>query len=97
MATASLPAPSDGVIRQRLSHRARETSHKMRAIIPRHVPLIFPPQEGFVDERGALEGVVRSFSAEVDFREAKQLVVVGPNHFVERFGSIRRHCNRSLR
>src|SRR3954464_11470074 len=56
---AFLSAPRDRVIRQGLTHRARKNSQEMSAIFPRRSLLMLEPQKSFVDESGALEGMIR--------------------------------------
>src|SRR6476659_947603 len=90
LAAALFAAARDRVIRQGLAHRARENSQEMRAIFPQGIRLIFQTQESLMDESRPLERVPQSLAPEIDFRQAKQLVVISPDHLVERPGNSRR-------
>ena len=64
-----------GVVHQDLTHEARGNGNEMRAVLQFHRLTSQQPQVGLVDQRRALQGVIRALGLEVVVRQAPQLFV----------------------
>jgi hypothetical protein len=66
---------SDGVVRKRLTHHAREDSHDMTRVPPVEIRLLLEPQIGLVHQGGRLQRVREAFAPQVGSRERTQLII----------------------
>jgi hypothetical protein len=64
-----------GVVHQNPADHLRRNPEEVRTVLPPHTALIDETDKCLVDKRGALQGVVRPFFAEVASRKPPQLAV----------------------
>ena len=75
-ATAALGCqPPPGMFDQDAAHRLGCRAEKVGAILKRRSVLAAEPKPGFVDERGGLEGVTRSFARHLLRRQPAEFVI----------------------
>ena len=72
---APLRAALPRVVHQHAAHDLRGQRQELLAVLPFERALSGQPDEGLVDQRGALQGVIAAFARQLPARHAPQVVV----------------------